>query len=633
MSDPSPSIWGTLPPNSGRLFHTRVLKLQPAAFEAPIVFFLQQIIITKGDTSSIPFEAISYCWGDDSLRVDIKCDDTSISISPSLESALRYLRFDNKERVLWADAISINQHDLEEKAYQVQNMALIFSTATQVISWIGSRDYDGVLALKTFRIVANCPISHRSDMWRRLAGGKQSACTDFFRNQYFERIWVVQEVARSRVAVLRYSYEELPWEMLSIALEVAFREGSWALWTLGSKIALLRLASLRHPDQERASDLMFPVSGLSRQLCSFKALKSTDPRDKVFALLGLIHEDDKMLLPTNYRQDTCQLYQTVTALCVRANGNLDIFSMKDTYRQDKVQGLPSWAVDWSLEGRDWAEQNILYPGKRWNEGFCASGSPHEGCEPNMSILKVSGHILDCVDAVGLGGRTDHDSWLNVGPSASPEDDGSWNAVIGAMKFAIAVIIGGITESTQDIFVESAVWTAFSERCAADNKHELYFDTLRGFDPAGPDGEKRSLEELASDRSRERCIQFARFCCRLKIYEITIMRNAVITAWVVAILYFSWVPVLLRLVRPESKPRLFCVPIDRRFTWTTSGRWVNIPYTAISGDCIALLAGGRVPYVLRKVGDGKWSIVGDAYVSGAMYGEEWDESKCEKMGLV
>ena len=410
-------------------------------------------------------------------------------------------------------------------------MALIFSTATQVISWIGSGDENGVLALKAFRSIANGPVSHRMEMWRKLAWGKQSACTDFFRHQYVERIWVVQEVARSTVAVLRYSQEELPWEMLSVVLEIAFQEGSWTLWTLGSKIALLRLASLRHPDQGRASDLLFPVSGLSRQLCSFKALKAYDPRDKVFALLGLIHEDDRMLLPIDYRQDPCQLYQTVTALCVRANGNLDIFSKKDTYRQDNLQGLPSWAVDWSLEGRDWAEQNILYPGKRWNEGFCASGSQHEMCEPNMSILKVSGHMLDCIDEVGLGGRTDYDNWLNAGPSASPENDQSLNAVIGAMQSAIAVIIGGITESTQDIFVESAVWTAFSERCAADNKNVLYFDTLRGFDAAGPTGEKRSLEELANDRSRERCIQVARFCCRLKVYKITVMRNAAIMVWV------------------------------------------------------------------------------------------------------
>jgi hypothetical protein len=73
--------------------------------------------------------------------------------------------------------------------------------------------------------------------------------------------------------------------------------------------------------------------------------------------------------------------------------------------------------------------------------------------------------------------------------------------------------------------------------------------------------------------------------------------------------------------------------NRRCIWTRSGYWVNVSFQSRPGDYIFLLAGSKVPYVLRKHDAEPCMLVGDAYVDGVMYGEAWDDDKCETIKLV
>lgn len=52
-----------------------------------------------------------------------------------------------------------------------------------------------------------------------------------------------------------------------------------------------------------------------------------------------------------------------------------------------------------------------------------------------------------------------------------------------------------------------------------------------------------------------------------------------------------------------------------------------------GDEIVLVKGGMVPLVLRARGEGRWKLVGDAYVHGIMHGEAFDEDRCQTMWIV
>ena len=77
---------------------------------------------------TLTYTALSYCWGNQSEQREILVNEKRVSVTKSLEIALRYARKDLQDMVLWVDAICINQEDLKEKSYQVGMMGSIYAT-------------------------------------------------------------------------------------------------------------------------------------------------------------------------------------------------------------------------------------------------------------------------------------------------------------------------------------------------------------------------------------------------------------------------------------------------------------------------------------------------------------------------
>lgn len=63
---------------------------------------------------------------------------------------------------------------------------------------------------------------------------------------------------------------------------------------------------------------------------------------------------------------------------------------------------------------------------------------------------------------------------------------------------------------------------------------------------------------------------------------------------------------------------------RRFGTTARGAFLIGPDTTQEGDTVAMLYGGRTPFVLRPREDGGWTLVGECYVHGMMGGEALEE---------
>ncbi|PVH77577.1 heterokaryon incompatibility, partial [Cadophora sp. DSE1049] len=93
--------------------------------------------------NAIRYEALSYTWGDPADTRRLQCCDASLDVTVNLHSALRHLRHVYRKRVIWADAICINQTDLKERESQVQLMADVYSNASRAIMWLGE-DTEGV---------------------------------------------------------------------------------------------------------------------------------------------------------------------------------------------------------------------------------------------------------------------------------------------------------------------------------------------------------------------------------------------------------------------------------------------------------------------------------------------------------
>lgn len=112
----------------------RILTLLPGQWSSSICCLLNEAALDD----NITYEAISYAWGNQNDRTTIILENVKTEIPSSLETALRHLRHSTKALQLWADAVCINQQDLDEKAHQISMMSDIFRRCKSTYIWLGT---------------------------------------------------------------------------------------------------------------------------------------------------------------------------------------------------------------------------------------------------------------------------------------------------------------------------------------------------------------------------------------------------------------------------------------------------------------------------------------------------------------
>jgi hypothetical protein len=176
----------------------RLLRLLPNEDKtAPVQCELFHYSLQESGRRTHPYEALSYVWGGSEKPQSISIrehnsksghDSTSghdLPATENLHAALSRLRYPCFERIIWIDAVCINQNDEREKEQQIQFMAKIYALANRVVVWLGEAAEDSDQALH----------------WIRVAGGKKSkysptnetiqqAVIALLHRPWFRRIWV-----------------------------------------------------------------------------------------------------------------------------------------------------------------------------------------------------------------------------------------------------------------------------------------------------------------------------------------------------------------------------------------------------------------------------------------------------------
>ncbi|TKA71841.1 hypothetical protein B0A55_06797 [Friedmanniomyces simplex] len=114
-----------------------------------------------------------------------------LQVPENLASALRYLRFPNRARTLWADSISINQANLPERNAHVKRMWDIYKLALNRYS----AEVDYTSGLK--RISASNPTHpgwHVSANELPFDATTWQAILDLSQRPWFDSLWVMQEI-------------------------------------------------------------------------------------------------------------------------------------------------------------------------------------------------------------------------------------------------------------------------------------------------------------------------------------------------------------------------------------------------------------------------------------------------------
>ncbi|CAI6332876.1 unnamed protein product [Periconia digitata] len=369
-------------------------------------------------TSNLPFEALSYVWGDASVLRRIRLDETEVMVTENLENALRALRDTRKPRVLWVDAVCINQMDMEEKSVQIQLMAKIYSFATQVVVWVGKASNTSAIALPLLAtliapfgedwsntsapIIGPCEICTRNQLYRTdsAAGLKHiwhewslylrsrssqevlEALRTFFQRPWWQRIWIFQELVLAKKAVLVCGEMTMPWNDFHRAVGIIavlcmdeaqeLKKGNRAYVSPNHRSRLLKdIQDLVWPvgimqvyRDKRATNS--PIS-LEALLWTTSAFKATDGRDKVYAVLGLVNDDPEIneVIRPDYSISTDTLYRKVALYIIEHHQDLRVleneFDNTGKCSKNGVLCLESWMPDFNhrLKGIPIDRDNVL----------------------------------------------------------------------------------------------------------------------------------------------------------------------------------------------------------------------------------------------------------------------------------
>lgn len=124
----------------------------------------------------------------------------------------------------WYDALCINQNDNQERSQQVRNMRQIYSRAEEVFAWVGhgNRSHSlGNLGLRLSQIIQEITNAPKESFslevlgilgWSKDQSELSEAATVFFGEQYWRRVWIIQEITVASKVTILYHDHEFRWE-------------------------------------------------------------------------------------------------------------------------------------------------------------------------------------------------------------------------------------------------------------------------------------------------------------------------------------------------------------------------------------------------------------------------------------
>lgn len=558
----------------------RLLSLKPGALDEALVCSLVTTALEDGQHTL--YEALSYCWGDQNLRREMELEYGSdgsrrnrvtISITASLYSALVHLRpSDGDPRIIWVDAICINQEDYQERVKQIAIMREIYEWAEGVVVWLGEGDDESHRAMETVRTISaryeaylaspqtpedlqalHKPLLHENafdafiDSW------------PLFEKPYFRRTWVVQEVFNAKHAHVQCGRDLVHWKDL---LRVSTCHGLTRLKATSGFRAVMPPLFARLFEHRAAlpSTGLPPVDlGILEILIAGLDLDATIPQDKIFAMLQFGVETARFdelppKLRPNYHKTTAEVFADFTRWWITHHKSLRILSalqaeLGRTWQETQCVGTtvdlsnrPSWSL-WYRGHSNWAK-SIL--GLAESCRYSAGGKT----EPDLDIIACSPHPT-VLTLVGI--QVGSINFRGPFPFFEPDDD--------------AVELVDLYTELYDPVNEQRRWarSLFSQQKAYRKLEELPHHLMDHL---------RTHYEYANETHAIECHS------------------------------------------------------DCFFRTTDGGLGLCVPY-AREGDIITVLYGGNVPLVLRPIestlGDEttpttRYQLVGECYLLGYMYGK-------------
>jgi len=595
--------------------------------------------------SSVPrYEAISYRWGGSGPNAEISVNDRSVMVTPNAWEVLKNRSSFWQPKLVWIDSVCIDQTNEDEKARQIELMEEIYRKAYIVSAalvvnlealdikeelrklmgnwaveiWSGwARDPNiaefqnaaikhlmvslAADVLDDFRLSYFQTKSNRLSWYRKFASQRYTwrikAFRQFLANSWFDRMWVVQEVALPPSLRVIYGDLEIDWTLLVDAISlisensvlsgpllesgdsVGFRRSPPA--ACGTILLMTHIRQLVQDDQDR------PLGELLLRCRQFAA---TEPKDKLFAIRGICSKlPEALLKPTESIGKTWEEVFFNAAECLVSEGDAArMLAACGCIAEGDARStvtLPSWVPDWSIRQ---AGSLLSFSDEKMD--YKAGGPEPVKARIEMQSLFLDGILFDRI--VDLGPIWDVFPFF-AGPRQTSE-----------CLFDSSELLKASYEK-----VIRSTWTKEQYPGFEDQRlREAFWRTLIG---------NRTSKENPAPSNLAKAFEMYEKCMADIIRNPDRIRNNAEIGLkeqeeLISMSYFS-------------HPLMRCWA-GRRVCITMKGYIGIVPPRSEIGDKIVVFIGMQTPSVLR-MGNGnggmKHQNIGECYVHGLMNGEIFD----------
>ncbi|KAK2736861.1 hypothetical protein FQN55_001356 [Onygenales sp. PD_40] len=359
-----------------------------------------------------PYEALSYEWARNTGLKAVTCGSQEFHLSFNLRAALRRLRHASRRRLVWVDAICIDQHNPRERSQQVSLMREIYRNARKALIWIGEEKQHTAAAFQIIPKLAENWVAQGSQddklpiIQPQQRSAKASAnqlldptdtilwnsIMDVFTRPYFTRTWIIQEIIVSCEATVLCGSNQVDWTSFHRAANHIVQDEFRA--SRAPQPATLFLIALIRRIERRVEKGDLRLRTLLRH---FRSSKASDPRDKVFALLGLMcrngngasgNPKPKPIIKADYTKAIEDVYREAAAYIITDEQSLKVLTNEYPPNAREIQNMPSWVPDWS------ANSKPLHPLIRQSNRLSTLIRGDIHC--TATSLFVNGHIFDTI---------------------------------------------------------------------------------------------------------------------------------------------------------------------------------------------------------------------------------------------
>jgi hypothetical protein len=571
------------------------------------------------------YTALSYAWGDPNVTKLALVDGKAFQVTINLEAGLREIRSEqesNKESsptLYWIDALCIDQNNDVEKAEQVQNMATIFRQAIEVLIWLGESDSDTSMIFSELKVFASVAQAAGIDVddydsveenKHKVAGIIQSsqlfqaenwrALKKFLSRNWWERTWVIQEIAFATSACMACGSERIDWSnMISFMTVVLFfmilpsPSSATAIAehkeTMSKVLGIYRKVGNFLSTSEVISESLENILMLLQFYAASDRLIATDPRDHIYSRLAFMQESDRAQITVRYdSQWSCrQLYAEVTELIMRQSG-LSILQYAEPEFNLAELDLPSWVLNFAKQ------DTTLIVRFNSDSSFHACGVTaledfNFHVDASRNVLHLKGLEIDSIAVIGQV-FTHHDFGITDSHDLDTQEEAIQH---------IEELHAWINNIRRMLSVTSCFYkTSDSDLINSDLTEEAIFRTC----VMGCNGEPISAEIRESYRKL--------------IGEIEPPEDFKDDSW-------KWKLEASTLFIDHN-----C--IRGRTPFMTSQGYLGLARGPVSsGDHVHILQGAKTPFVFHCKDDGQLELKSDAYVDGVMFGEIFDNQLSPK----